>query len=351
MSPRALVLGATGHIGAHVVRALLADGHPVRAAYHNPRFLSVLEGLPIERVQVDLERDEELSRALEGYEWVFDAAGYYPRIQERRAHAIERGIASVNRLMRSLLHTRPSRVVFTSSAATIRQVPGRLANETDAEPWSPRHGGATLPRQRGWFRLGRPQDQWRPLYATVKIAMEHEALRFVSEGLPIVVVNPSLCVGEYDAHRFSGRAVLAFAKYRLPCYLDYVFNAVYTGDVGVGHVRAAEQGRIGERYLLSCQQVRVRDFARLVATIAGVSPPRWESPRLVAHVLAWGSELVAGMTRREPWLPRQVVHLSRTGQRLDNAKALRELHLPQTPIDEAIRRAIGWFRQEGILAI
>ncbi len=313
------------------MRALLADGHTVRAAYRNPRFLSVLEGLPIERVQLDLDQDDGLQEALDGCEWVFGAAGYYPRIHARRDDAVAHGIDSVRRLMRHLQQTRPSRVVFTSSAATIRQVPGRLANEADREPW--------------------PLTHWRPLYATVKIAMEHEALRFASEGLPVVVVNPSLCIGEYDAHRFSGRAVLAFAKYRLPFYLDYAFNAIYTGDVGVGHVRAAEGGRVGERYLLACRHLRVSEFARLVATIAGVAPPRWEIPQSVARVLAWGSEAVAGMTRREPWLPRQVVHLSRTGQQLDNAKALRELNLPQTPIDEAIRRAVGWFRQEGILTI
>ena len=345
------MLGATGHIGAHVVRTLLAQGYPVRAAYRNPRFLSVLDGLPLERVQVDLDQRDGLRRALEGCEWVFYASGYYPRIQARRVHAVAHGIESVGRVMRQLQETRPSRVVFTSSAATIRQVPGRLANETDAEPWPPANLPAALPRQRGWFRLGRPLGQWRPLYATVKIAMEHEALRFVNEGLPVVVVNPSLCIGEYDAHRFSGRAVLAFAKYRLPCYLDYPFNAIYTGDVGVGHVRAAQRGRVGERYLLTCQQMRVGEFARLVATIAGVTPPRWEIPQSVARVLAWGSELAAWMTRTEPLLPRQVVHLSRTGQQLDNTKAVRELGLPQTPIDEAIRRAIGWFRQHGILTI
>jgi dihydroflavonol-4-reductase len=329
MLPRALVLGATGHIGAHIVRALLAEGVPVRAAYHTPQHLSVLEGLPVERIQVDVEQSDGLRAALEGCEWVFYAAGYYPRHYARRTQAVARGVDAVRRVMRQAQAARPARVVFTSSAATIRQVPGRLANESDVEPW--------------------PLRAWRPLYAAVKIAMEQEALRWAQEGVPVVVVNPSLCIGEYDAHRFSGRAVLAFAKYRLPVYLEHHFNAVYTGDVGVGHVRAAQRGRVGERYLLTCRNLSVKEFADLVAPIAGVAAPRWRLPRSAALAIATLSELVAAATRTEPLLPRHAVHTPRGGQRLDGTKAVRELGLPQTPIEEAIRRAVAWFREYGVL--
>lgn len=327
--PRALVLGATGHIGAHVVRALLAEGCSVRAASHTPRYLSVLDGLPVERIQVDVEAAEGLRAAMEGCEWVFYAAGYYPRRHARRAQAVARGVDAVRGVMRQAQAARALRVVFTSSAATIRQVPGRLANESDAERW--------------------PLTEWRSLYATVKIAMEQEALRWAQAGAPVIVVNPSLCIGEYDAHRFSGRAVLAFAKYRLPVYLEHHFNAVYTGDVGVGHVRAAQQGRVGERYLLTGRNLSVKEFADLVARIAGVAAPRWRLPRPAALAIAAVSELAAAATRTEPFLPRHAVHTSHGGQCLDGTKAVRELGLPQTPIEEAIRRAVAWFRQYGIL--
>lgn len=311
------------------MRALLADGCSVRASYHDPRYLSVLDGLPIEHIQVDVEQSDALRAALEGCDWVFYAAGYYPRRHVRRAQAVARGVDAVRQVMRQAQAARPARVVFTSSAATIRQVPGRLASESDVEPW--------------------PLRAWRPLYAAVKIAMEHEALRWAQEGVPVVAVNPSLCIGEYDAHRFSGRAVLAFAKYRLPVYLDHYFNAVYTGDVGVGHVRAAQRGRVGERYLLTCRNLSVKEFADLVAQVSGVPPPRWRLPHPIALAIAALSELAAAATRTEPLLPRHAVHTSRGGQRLDGTKAVRELGLPQTPIEEAIRRAVAWFRQQGLL--
>ncbi|MBI2104463.1 MAG: NAD-dependent epimerase/dehydratase family protein [Candidatus Omnitrophica bacterium] len=255
---------------------------------------------------------------------MFHAAGYYPRFRERRKEAIERGLRSTRRLLEQLRRMGPARIVFTSSAATIRRVPGRPATEADAEPW--------------------PPAEWRPLYATVKLAMEHEVLEACRGGLPAVVVNPSLCVGEYDARPFSGRAVLAFARPGIPVYVRHTFNAVYTGDVAIGHLRAAERGRLGERYLLVGRNVTLREFATLVARAADVCPPRWRVPYGLVWAAAVSTEAAAWLARTEPLLPRGAVHSLRMGQLLDGTKALRELALPQTPLEEAIRRALAWFK-------
>jgi len=115
---RALVLGATGHIGAHVVRALLAEGHEVRAAYRSERFLDVLEGLPLERVRVDLDTLDGLPQALEGCEWVFHAAGYYPSFRERRERAIARSLCNETRTFEMILTWLGSRPASTAPART-----------------------------------------------------------------------------------------------------------------------------------------------------------------------------------------------------------------------------------------
>lgn len=281
---RALVLGATGHIGAHIVRALLAEGHAVRAAYRRDRYLHVLDQLPVERCRVDVESLEGLPQALDGCGWIFHAAGYYPRLFAGRRHAVARGVEGVRRLIEACARAGPQRVVFTSSAATIE---GR---------------GPT------------------PLYARVKRAMEAEIQRAAAQGLPAVIVNPSVCLGEYDAHAFSGQLILLCARFPALFTGGGTFNAIYTGDVGVGHVRAAERGRIGERYPMTCRQVAWREFAAMVTQAAGARPPRW----------------------RAPW----TVHRAHP---LDGSKALRELSLPETPIEEAVRRAVAWFRSRGML--
>ena len=327
---RAVVLGAAGHIGAHVVRALQAEGHTVRAIYRNPRYLGVLDGLDLERIQADLENEAALIRAVEGAEWVFHAAGFYPPARIGRPAAVRKGIESTRRILEAVTRTDPRRVVFTSSAATIRAIPDRSADESDAEPW--------------------PLIRWRNLYSTVKIAMEQEALKAARAGLPVVIVNPSLCLGEYDARCFSGRALLAFAKHRVPCYTETTFNAVYTGDVGMGHLRAAERGRLGERYLLTGENIRLKEFADIVCVEMGLPSPRWRIPFAVAMASAIGVELAARIFRTDPLFTREEVRRVRRGYLLDGSKAVKELGVPQTPVKEAVRRAVGWFRKEGILS-
>lgn len=326
----ALVLGATGHIGAHVVRALLAGGYRVRAAYRSERYLPVLDGLEVERVRVDLEDPErQLGPALEGCRWVFHAAGYYPGRREKPEEAIRRGAESARRVLEAIRKAGPERVVFTSSASTIRAVEGRAANEGDPEPW--------------------PPEGWKSLYSRVKIVMEREALEAARGGLAVVIVNPALCIGEYDARAFSGRAVLAFAKYRVPWVTETLFSFVYTGDVGIGHLRAAERGRVGERYLLTGENLSLKEFAAMAAKEAGVPPPRWEMPQGIAMAAGALAEGWAKLTGTEPFFTRQEVRRVRKGYPLDGSKAVRELGVPQTPVKEAVKRAVAWFRAQGML--
>jgi dihydroflavonol-4-reductase len=124
---------------------------------------------------------------------------------------------------------------------------------------------------------------------------------------------------------------------------------VYTGDVGIGHVRAAERGRLGERYLLTGRNVSLHDFAHLVARTAGVRPPWLKISYRMALATAQVSEALARLTRTQPLLPREVVYTARLGQRLDGGKAQRELGLPPTPLEEAVRRAVRWFHAHGYL--
>jgi dihydroflavonol-4-reductase len=324
---RAVVLGATGHIGSHIVRALLEEGHEVRAAYRREAFLGVREGLPVERVRVDLDTGEGLEGAVQGCEWVFHAAGYYPRGCARREEAVAHAQAVTRRVFERMRQAAPSRVIFTSSAATIRRIPGRFVDERDTESW--------------------PVDGWRPLYATVKIAMEHEALQAVAEGLPVVVVNPSVCIGEGDAHAFSGQLVLAFAKRRCPFYADMRFNAVDTRDVGRVHVCAAARGRVGERYLATGREISLQAFGALTAQAAGVPAPRWRLPQGVLRGVAALSEVMAWPTGREPPLSRRVVREIWRVQALSGRKAAEELGVTPGPVEEAIRRAVAWFRANG----
>ena len=117
------------------------------------------------------------------------------------------------------------------------------------------------------------------------------------EGLPVVVVNPTVCIGEYDSRAFSGRAVLLFAKWQPPFAVAYHLNTVYTGDVGLGHVRAAEKGVIGQRYILTGERISLLDFGKRVAIVAGTRKPLCNAPFALMSLSALACE-AWGMVRR-----------------------------------------------------
>ncbi len=329
---RALVLGGTGHIGAHVVRTLARAGHAVRVLCRGRRRLGVLEGVPVDVADGSTDDADQLCRALDRCDWLFHVAGYYPPFTAEVAPAVASGVADVRRVLGAARRVGVRRIVFTSSSSTIQRAPDRLAAETDWEP--------------------EPLDHYRPLYPTVKIAMEQEALRAAREGLPVVVVNPTLCLGEYDAKPFSGRIITIVARgLPMSVYVEHRLNVVYTGDVGIGHVRAAERGRVGERYLLAGRNLRFSELAAVIARETGARPPRWRVPYAVvagvAQASGWWWRMRGG--RGEPWLPARAVEQVREGQFLDGEKAVRELGMPQTTVEEAVRRAVAWFRAQGML--
>ena len=169
----------------------------------------------------------------------------------------------------------------------------------------------------------------------------------VAEGLPAVIVNPAICIGEYDSHPFSGLLVLAYAKRWLPVYVDSTINAIYTGDVGVAHVRAAQQGRLGIPYLLICQSVSLKEFAGWVAEAAHLPPPRWRIPYPVALAAGAASEAWFRAQGREPVLSRASVQAAARRTVLDGSRVAEELGLSLTPLQEAVRRAVAWFKAHG----
>lgn len=327
---QALVLGATGHIGAHVTQALVDAGIQVRTLCRMPQRLGVLELLDIEIMLGSVEDRDILRRAMSGCQWLFDCAGYYPSFADQKDQAIAQGVAHVQTVMEVAGESRLERIVFTSSTSAIGRVHGRLATEDDYEPW--------------------PLTQSRPLYSTVKLAMEEAVRRFARAGLPLVIVNPSVCVGEYDRKPFSGKLLLMYARRELPLYMAHDFNVIYTGDVGCGHVLAAQRGRVGERYILGGHNTTLKEFAGLVAAEAGVAPPRIKIPHWMALAVGYGSEAAATILRQsEARIPVEAVRAAAYGQRLDTSKSMRELGMTATPLREAIRRAIYWFRQQGYL--
>ena len=331
---RAIVIGATGFIGANVARALLSAGHEVRATRRRSSDLSAIEDLQgrLELVEGDILDPDSIRRALDGRHWLFHTAGYYPTVSLDLAAALEKGVRGMRNVLEAAAATPGlERVVYTSSLSTVGP---------------PRDPGRRLADERDYYVPGSAAGA----YHEVKWALESEAYRYAAQGLATVVVNPSICFGPHDVKPTSGRLILELARGRLPAFVDGEINAVDVRDVAAGHVAAAERGRPGERYILGNENVRVRDLVFRIARLSGVEPPRTVVPAGAAHAFAYATELAARyVTGRPPFLPLENVDIIRHARFLDPSRARRELGLPQTPIERGIEDALVWFRARGRL--
>jgi dihydroflavonol-4-reductase len=133
--------------------------------------------------------------------------------------------------------------------------------------------------------------------------------------------------------------------------LDTGLNWVHVRDVVVGHILAAEKGRIGERYILGHAEGNwtMKQSLAALGEITGLPVPNFRVPYWVALGAAFVDEAKSGVTGRPPKAPLAGVRMARHKMFYSPAKAVRELGLPQTPPRQALGDAVKWFRANGYL--
>ncbi|HWU39342.1 MAG TPA: NAD-dependent epimerase/dehydratase family protein, partial [Candidatus Acidoferrum sp.] len=186
-------------------------------------------------------------------------------------------------------------------------------------------------------------------YKRSKFLAEEIARTFARRGLPLVIVNPSTPVGPGDVKPTpTGQMIVDFLLGRMWAYLPTGLNLVDVDDVAKGHLSAAERGRVGERYILGCKNLSLREIFECLGRVTGIRPPRLKVSAGLIMPLARMSEWVADhLTGRPPMIPVDAVRMGRKTMFFDPRKAIQELGLPQSPVEEALARAVHWFRANG----
>ncbi len=328
---RTLVLGATGSIGGNIAHALVAAGHAVRATVRPTSNTSGIEDLPqCERVTGDITDQAFLEGVLDGIDVLFHAASHSPATSIRPGPEVAYAVRGARAVFDAAAAAGVGRVVFTSSLSTIGgpAEPGTLADETCA------------------YQL----QHVRSAYFQCKWAVEQEALAAVRRGVPVVVVNPTGCIGAYDVEPTTSRVILDVALQRLPAILDGPTNMVPTASVAAGHLLAAEQGRVGERYILGGENLSMRELFERIAAVVGQPAPARTTPPAVALAAGYVSEIIAAyVTHGRPRFPLKSIDAIRYGSHYSHAKAARELGYEPAPLDEGIRAALAWYGAHGYL--
>lgn len=325
---KALVTGVTGFIGSAVARALLQAGTEVRGLVRPGADRRALDGLAMETVTGDLTDAASLRSALHGCRQVYHVAAHYALWARDPSVFYKVNVYGTRTLLDAARKSGVERVVYTSTIGAIG-LPEGGGPGTEATPVS--------------------LSQMTGDYKRSKYLAEQEVRKAAHAGFPVVIVNPSAPVGVCDVKPTpTGQIVVDFMKGRMVAYVETGMNLIDVDDVAVGHLRAMERGRIGERFILGCRNLTLKEVFEILGRLTGVKAPKVKLPRglvlPLAHVNKWLADYV---THRTPRIPLDGVRMAKYVMHYDSSKAVRELDLPQTPPEVALEKAVRWFRDNG----
>lgn len=324
---RAFLTGASGFVGGHLLRALEERGRDVVCLVRRGSDRRNLVGTRAAVVEGDLTQPDSFQPELRTCTEVYHCAADY-RLFVRRPDAMyAANVGGTRAVMEAAADAAVERIVYTSSV-------GALGLRAD----------------------GGPGDEETPValsdmvghYKKSKYLAERAAEEWVERGLPVVIVNPSTPVGEADLKPTpTGRMIVDFLRRKTPAYVDTGLNLVDVRDVAVGHVLAAERGRIGQKYILGHENLSLANIFELLSGLTGLRAPGLRLPHAVPIAFARLDTARARLFGGEPRVALEAALLARYKMYFSAGKAVRELGLPQTPVRQALARAVGWFHDNG----
>ena len=334
MTGKALVTGATGHLGANLVRRLLADGEAVRALVRPGDASTALDGLDVERVFGDLRDSNAVTNAVRGCARIYHTGAIVSTVEgndEHKRAIFETNVLGTQHVLDAALANGVGRVVVTGSFSAVGYDPDDPTRPSNEEmPFDPFHSPTP--------------------YSTSKAATEQQCWQAAARGLEVVVAVSCAIVGPNDfiPSRLGG-VMCSFG--RIPFYIPGGFPFVAARDISQGHVLAMNKGRSGERYIFATEFRTMDEIMAMFEDVTGQKRPPLRLPPAAMSAIA---QLVDPFVTR--WVPPQrqrltpaAVHILRLGRRADISKARRELGYEPTSIADAVREAYEFYRQRGML--
>lgn len=329
-----LVTGASGHLGANLVRRLLDDGEAVRVLLRSGNPTVAVDGLEVERVEGDLRDSDSLVRAVRGCDRVYHTAAIVSTVHGNAAHRraiFETNVLGTRRLLEASLREGVRRVVVSGSFSAVGYDPDDPSKpSTEEMPFDP-------------FQSPTP-------YSDSKAATEHQCCLMAARGLETVVAISCAILGpnDFKPSRLGG-TLCAFAQGKLLSYIPGGFPWVAARDIAEGHVLAMRKGRSGDRYIFATEYKSMDELMQLFEDVTGRKKPSIRmSPKLMSLIARLKDPFVTAWVppARHRLTPAAIRILS-LHRRADISKAQNELGYRPTTVLQAVRDAYEWFCRRG----
>ncbi len=327
---KVFVTGPDGLLGSNVVRELINRGHEVIAMVMKGRVPITLQGLPLEIVYGDITLKEDIILLSKGCEYFIHIAAITDMWPSLGAHYFKVNVEGTKNAIDAAIANQVKRFIHVGSASSF-----------------------------GFGTLEKPGDE-KARYKSAHYKLDYLESKKIGQdavldavknrNLPAIVVCPTFMIGPYDTKPSSGAMVIAIAKKKLPANTRGGKNWVAAKDVAFGICNALNKGRIGESYILGGENMSFKIAVSRIAKALGQKDyPQIEMPNPIIKSLGWISEKIALINGKIPKLSYPMALIACDGHYFSPAKAIEELELPQTPIEEAVLELKQWFNENGYL--
>ena len=326
---KTLITGASGFVGAAVLRELLKKGHKVKALVRKSSVLDNLKNLDVEIVQGDLKDRDSLKKCLKDCKYLFHVAADYRLWVPKPEEIYENNVLGTENLMEEALNSEIEKIVYTSSVAVLgKPINGDIANEKTP---------VNVSQMIGHYKKSKflAEEKVKELYKTSK--------------LPVVIVNPAAPVGPRDIKPTpTGKMVLDAAMKKIPAYLDTGLNIVHVDDVAKGHMQAFNKGKLGERYILGGENLTLKEMLEIISILCGNKPPKIRLPRKPLYPIGYVFEIFARLFNiKNPMLTVDMIRMAEKKMFFSSEKAKKELNYKYKSAKNALKDAIQWFIDNG----
>lgn len=320
-----VITGASGLVGGNLVRALLAQGGPVRAVVHHDR--RALEGLDVETISADLTNPDSLQQAFAGAETIYHLASSISLRMDNWGKLEQVNVAGTRNVIEACLTCGVSKLIYFSSIRAYQQEP-----------------------------FNQPLNEDRPLlagnqappYERSKAAAELIARQAPNRGLATVIIIPTAIVGPYDFRpSYLGKALQMLGRGRIPALVRGGYDWVDVRDVVKGAIQAERLGKSGSRYILSGHWRSLLDFACLTSEHTGNPAPRLAVPIWLAHLFQPVMAKLAQINSSQPLYTRAMLETMRSNRQISHARATGDLGYAPRAFEETVQDTLDWFTKQG----
>lgn len=316
---KALVTGANGFTGSHLVKRLVETGNQVVGLVRPSSNLQRLEGVEVQLVKGDITARAALKTAMAGVDTVFHTAAYVELGVVDAARMERVNVEGTRAVLEVARISGVSKLVYCSTIGIFGDTNGRIVDET----------------------YQRQQKDFSSAYDRTKYQAQELVDRYAAEGFPAVSVLPAGILGPDDPH--FGPVLQLFLQRKLNVWAggDRLTGIVHVEDLVTAMLQAADLGQPGEHYIISAGELTTREMFAIISQKTGIPVPK-EAPRWLVRAIGNLLDPIGRLTGWQPPLSRErVCYIYDRCVRVDATKARQQLHWHPRPPAEILSELVA----------